>query len=131
MPFWGSSSNKTSETGSGSDAQPSHHDRDLNRRASQNDPSVSASQAAGTEWLNGHLHHLTPEQEEKLVEFKKLCEEREYYKADSGDGKPSHNDETMLYVYPLSLCVSAWSGLVGWLNGIDDTVASSVLASST
>lgn len=67
----------------------------------QNDAAASASAAAGTEWLAGHLHHLTPEQEDKLREFKEFCAEKGYYKADVGDGsgKPSHEDETVLYVF--------------------------------
>jgi hypothetical protein len=70
--------------------------------ASKNDPSASADQAAGTAWLAGHLHHLTPEQEEKLAEFKATCAERKYYTpAVEQDGEtkpPSHDDATMLYV---------------------------------
>lgn len=70
--------------------------------ASKNDPSASADQAAGTAWLAGHLHHLTPEQEEKLAEFKAACAERKYYTpAVEQDGEtkpPSHDDATMLYV---------------------------------
>lgn len=67
----------------------------------RNDAAASASAAAGTEWLTGHLHHLTPEQEDKLREFKEFCAEKGYYKADVGDGsgKPSHEDETVLYVF--------------------------------
>lgn len=65
----------------------------------QNDPVASASAAAGTEWLAGHLHHLTDEQQGKLEEFKKLCAEKGYYKAageDGGNGKASHDDATVL-----------------------------------
>lgn len=74
----------------------------------QNDPVASASAAAGTEWLAGHLHHLTDEQQGKLEEFKKLCAEKGYYKAageDGGNGKASHDDATVLYVFypPLTL----------------------------
>lgn len=72
--------------------------------ASKNDPSASASQAAGTAWLAGHLNHLTPEQEEKLRQFKAVCAERGYYTAaEEGAGgleaqRASHDDATMLYV---------------------------------
>lgn len=65
----------------------------------QNDPAVSASQAAGTEWLSGHLHHLTEEQEGRLKEFKEHCAKEGYYTPASADGdekKASHGDETML-----------------------------------
>lgn len=72
-----------------------------------NDIEASAASAAGTDWLSGHLHHLTPEQEGKLEEFKKLCAEKGYYKADVGDGsgKASHEDETVLYAF--SFCFGA------------------------
>lgn len=64
----------------------------------KNDLAASASQAAGTEWLAGHLGHLTEEQEKKLGEFKKVCEENQYYTSASEDGKvkASHEDATML-----------------------------------
>lgn len=87
--------------------------------ASKNDAAVSASQAASTAWLAGHLNHLTPEQEEKLRQFKVVCAERGYYSpADVEDGiegevstedeeqnkrkkeGASHDDATMLYVRP-------------------------------
>ncbi|KAJ5183034.1 hypothetical protein N7492_000650 [Penicillium capsulatum] len=71
--------------------------------AAKNDPSASATQAAGTAWLAGHLHHLTPEQEEKLAEFRSVCAERGYYTAAvaQGEGVPeakpaSHSDATLL-----------------------------------
>ena len=48
---------------------------DLNKIAAENDLAASASQAAGTAWLAGHLNHLTREQEQKLVDFKALVEE--------------------------------------------------------
>lgn len=108
MPFWGSSSSAkqtpdpdTNQTQDPGTSSAGYQERDLERRQSQNDPSVSASQAAGTEWLAGHLHHLTKEQEEKLEGFKKLCEERGYFtSADEEGGKDaSHDDAAMLYVF--------------------------------
>jgi hypothetical protein len=73
---------------------------DLNKIAAENDVTASASQAAGTAWLAGHLNHLTPEQEEKLVEFKALVEEKGYYKPAGKDGEEaaSHTDATLLFV---------------------------------
>ncbi|KAF3395936.1 SEC14 cytosolic factor [Penicillium rolfsii] len=79
-------------------------EQDLARTASasKNDLSASASQAAGTAWLAGHLNHLTPEQEEKFVEFKGVCAERKYYTpaveaAQGVEAVPaSHDDATML-----------------------------------
>ncbi|KAJ5586266.1 hypothetical protein N7450_006053 [Penicillium hetheringtonii] len=70
--------------------------------ASKNDAAASADQASGTAWLAGHLNHLTPEQEEKLSEFKRVCSERGYYTAatEQSEGveakEPSHDDATML-----------------------------------
>ncbi|KAJ5958243.1 uncharacterized protein N7479_005393 [Penicillium vulpinum] len=88
--FWG---NKT----------PQEPEQDLARTDSaKNDPAASASQASGTAWLVGHLHHLTPEQEKKLQEFKAVCAERKYYtpaveQSDGVDAKPaSHDDATLL-----------------------------------
>jgi hypothetical protein len=69
---------------------------DLNKIAAENDVTASASQAAGTAWLAGHLNHLTPEQEEKLVEFKALVEEKEYYKPSKDGEAASHTDATLL-----------------------------------
>ncbi|KAH8423542.1 SEC14 family lipid-binding protein [Aspergillus melleus] len=81
MPLWRTKSNH-SQTASESDPK--------------NDPVASASQAAGTAWLAGHPNHLTEQQETSLQEFKKRCEETGYYKADAGEGKPSHEDATLL-----------------------------------
>ena len=92
--FWGNKS-------------PQDPEEDLARTDSptnKNDPAASASQASGTAWLAGHLHHLTPEQEEKLEEFKKVCAERKYYtpavkQADGVEVTPaSQDDATLLYV---------------------------------
>ncbi|KAJ5653282.1 hypothetical protein N7490_000285 [Penicillium lividum] len=80
----------------------SHHSQTSVASASNNDPAASATAAAGTAWLAGHLHHLTPEQEEKLVEFKNVCAKRGYYTAavapaEGVEEKPaSHDDATML-----------------------------------
>jgi hypothetical protein len=75
---------------------------DLNKIAAENDVAASANQAAGTAWLAGHLNHLTPEQEKKLVEFKALVEEKGYYKPGKEDGEiASHSDATLLFVHPV------------------------------
>lgn len=86
-------------------SQASEQDASLARTvsASKNDRSASASQTAGTAWLAGHLNHLTPEQEEKLRDFKGVCAEREYYtpaveQAEGVQAKgASHDDATLLY----------------------------------
>jgi hypothetical protein len=71
---------------------------DLNSIAAENDLTASATQAAGTEWLAGHPGHLTAEQEEKLVNFKALVEEKGYY-TPSKDGQPAnHSEQTLVYV---------------------------------
>lgn len=95
--------------------------------AAKNDISASATQAAGTAWLAGHLHHLTPEQEEKLAEFKNVCAERGYYTpaVEQGEGVPeakpaSHHDATILYVAP--------PGTLAWGVGVLTTVQT-ILAS--
>ncbi|PYI06145.1 CRAL/TRIO domain-containing protein [Aspergillus sclerotiicarbonarius CBS 121057] len=88
MPFWGS---KSAQTPAESDASSTHDATDH-----KNDPVASASQAAGTAWLAGHLHHLTDDQEKKLTDFKKLSEEKGYYKPERDGEKASHDDATML-----------------------------------
>lgn len=45
----------------------------------------------------GHLGHLSAEQEEAFKNFKILCAENGYYKAgDGAEAAPSHDDETLL-----------------------------------
>lgn len=46
----------------------------------------------------GHLGHLTSEEEAALKNFKVLCAEKGVYKAANGDEKASHGDATLLYV---------------------------------
>ncbi|KAE8372854.1 CRAL-TRIO domain-containing protein [Aspergillus bertholletiae] len=83
MPLWGSKSSQESDNAA-LESDP------------KNDPVASASQAAGTGWLAGHLNHLTEDQEKKLQEFKKLCEDNGYYKPASDGKEASHDDATML-----------------------------------
>ncbi|KAE8167795.1 SNase-domain-containing protein [Aspergillus tamarii] len=83
MPLWGTKSSQESDNAA-LESDP------------KNDPVASASQAAGTEWLAGHLNHLTEDQEKKLQEFKKLCEENGYYKPASDKEAASHDDATIL-----------------------------------
>ncbi|KAL4896024.1 CRAL-TRIO domain-containing protein [Aspergillus ambiguus] len=87
MPFWRSEPQPT---------QPESDAKSVAESDPKNDPVASASQAAGTAWLAGHLNHLTEEQEKKLEEFKKLCAENGYYNPESEGQKPSHDDATML-----------------------------------
>lgn len=91
------------ETDNNNDEQPppegTETKGDLNKIAAENDVAASANQAAGTAWLAGHLNHLTPEQEQKFVEFKAQVEEKGYYKPKKeGTDVPSHSDATLLFV---------------------------------
>lgn len=45
----------------------------------------------------GHLGHLTSDEETALTNFKLLCADKGYYNpAEGEDGKPSHEDALML-----------------------------------
>jgi len=45
----------------------------------------------------GHLGHLTPDEEAALSNFKKLCAEKGLYKPGTGADEPaSHEDPTLL-----------------------------------
>ncbi|GAD95398.1 phosphatidylinositol transporter, putative [Paecilomyces variotii No. 5] len=108
MGLWRTSSRKSqksSETSTPEDQSPDAHtptsrqDPNLDRSLSRNDPEASARQANSEAWLAGHLHHLTPEQEDSLQRFKKLCEEKGYYtpaKEGEEEGKATHDDATLL-----------------------------------
>jgi hypothetical protein len=94
MPLWRTRSQQ-SQAASDADASSTPPAADFG----ENDPAASAAQAESTAWLAGHLNHLTPDQEEKLKEFKALAEREGYYKPEGGeDGKASHDDATMLFV---------------------------------
>lgn len=43
-----------------------------------------------------HLGHLSPTQEDSLAAFKKLAEQKRYYRPETSPQKASHDDETML-----------------------------------
>jgi hypothetical protein len=45
----------------------------------------------------GHLGHLSPDQENAFTNFKLLCAEHGYYTAAEGDKEASHDDATLLY----------------------------------
>lgn len=102
MPFWRSEPQP---------AEPESDAKSVAESEPKNDPVASASQAAGTAWLAGHLNHLTEDQEKKLEEFKKLCEKEGYYKPEIDGQRPSHDDATMLYV-------SLWSLLPNGLQPV-------------
>lgn len=49
----------------------------------------------------GHLGHLTNEQEAAFKNFKLLCIDKGYYKPGNGeDEEPTHDDATLLYFLP-------------------------------
>lgn len=45
---------------------------------------------------NGHLYHLTPDQDKALEEFKDISQKAGYYHAATHDTKASHGEETLL-----------------------------------
>ena len=54
----------------------------------------------------GHLGHLSPEEEAAYKNFKVLCAEKGYYKPGNGeDEDATHDDATLLYAHTfLLLC---------------------------
>jgi hypothetical protein len=46
----------------------------------------------------GHLGHLTQQQEEAFKNFKLYCAEKGYYTPADGDKEASHDDPLLLYV---------------------------------
>jgi hypothetical protein len=64
--------------------------------------SAELTQTQSLQYPAAHLGHLTASQETALAEFKKLSEEKGFYKSKvEGKDVASHDDETMLYVQPL------------------------------
>lgn len=52
---------------------------------------------------NGHLGHLTTEEEAAFKNFKLLCTDKGEYKPAEGETPASHDDATLLYV--AAVCV--------------------------
>jgi hypothetical protein len=48
--------------------------------------------------LQGHLGHLTPQEEAAFTTFKKLCADQGFYQPDDGVQQASHDDGTLVYV---------------------------------
>lgn len=66
---------------------------------------VSAVEQYG--FPNGHIGHLTPEEEETLKIFKHYCEEKGFYKpGDGADEYGTHDDATLLSVLLHLICHS-------------------------
>lgn len=52
----------------------------------------------------GHLGHLSTDQEAAFKNFKALCLEKGYYKpGDGADEEPSHDDPLLLYAFGFTL----------------------------
>lgn len=48
----------------------------------------------------GHLGHLTADEDTAFTDFKELCAEKGYYKPGDEEGNPpTHDDATLLYVF--------------------------------
>ena len=71
-------------------------------------PSASLEQTR----LKGHLGHLTPQEEEAFVAFKKLSADQGFYRPDDGIQPASHDDGTLMYVLlgnEFSSCIDWWT----------------------
>ena len=55
------------------------------------------SRVESMQYPAGHLSHLSDNQQARLDEFKKLCQDAEYWTPGTLGKAPSHDDETMLY----------------------------------
>lgn len=64
--------------------------------AANGPPPVSASLEQVR--LQGHLGHLTAQEEAAFTAFKKLAADEGYYTPDDGEGNTSHDDGTLVYV---------------------------------
>lgn len=68
-----------------------------NSSASGLKPPASLQRTTTTDPYSGVLNHLTEPQAEKLVEFKEKLEKDGWWTAEGVNGKPSHDDGTLLY----------------------------------
>lgn len=60
---------------------------------------ASLTRTTTTDPYSGVLNHLTEAQAVKLVEFKEKLEKDGWWTASGINGKPSHDDGTLLYVF--------------------------------
>jgi hypothetical protein len=51
----------------------------------------------------GHLGHLSSDEEAAFKNFKIVCEEKGYYKPGTGDEPGTHDDATLLFEFPFAL----------------------------
>ena len=54
----------------------------------------------------GHLGHLSGEEEQAFRNFKAYCQEKGYFTPADGDKQASHDDPTLLYVVGYDVCES-------------------------
>ena len=67
-------------------------------------PSVNLTKTTTTDPYSGVLNHLTEAQALKLVEFKESLEKDGWWTPSGINGKPSHDDGTLLYVLEARIC---------------------------
>lgn len=59
-----------------------------------------AEAASAETRLQGHLGHLTAQEESALAEFKRLAATAGFYKPITDQGQASHDDGTLVYAVP-------------------------------
>ena len=75
----------------------------------------------------GHLGHLSSDEEAAFKNFKIVCEEKGYYKPGTGDEPGTHDDATLLFEFPFALkylsdrYTDAFSGPAGSLYQMPST----------
>jgi hypothetical protein len=74
-------------------SQKSHHSD--HTVGSQAHPTLTRTTT--TDPLTGTLNHLTPPQELKLEEFKEKLQKEGWWSPNGVNGKPTHDDGTLLY----------------------------------
>jgi hypothetical protein len=60
-------------------------------------PAASLQKTTTTDPYSGVLNHLTEPQIQKLVDFKERLEKDGWWSPDGVNGKPTHDDGTLLY----------------------------------
>jgi len=64
---------------------------------------TSLSRMTTTNTQTGVLNHLSEQQEQKLEQFKEVLEKEGWWKPDGINGKPTHDDGTLLYAPRIAL----------------------------
>lgn len=86
-------------TGQSQDGQEGQASQDAQQTLSPKPPPLGRTTT--TDPLTGTLNHLTEKQLDLLDEFKERLEKEGWWKPDGVNGKPTHDDGTLLYVYHL------------------------------